>query len=240
MYADADWTYQREQRRLREWWKSHSRDRHGRLSRPKQAEPGEEQLTSGSYHLLRCIYYTHDYKGSGAINIHPDMTVINAVITLDITLATVISAQRKPLIRSILEALMVSFTLPHISSSLCVFQALHLLSKTQLQWGKMILSWDFLALNWNDWTDQSLHFWLQLLSLRGGTWAAPSGGTLSLFMAFWRSPPSSSVVTRVWTQFKYELSVFPLRTQTVVFYRCPCVCVSTSVSEMSCVIFLQV
>lgn len=31
------------------------------------------------------------------------------------------------------------------------------------------------------------------------TWAAPSGGTLNLFMALWRSPPSSSVVTRVYT-----------------------------------------
>lgn len=38
------------------------------------------------------------------------------------------------------------------------------------------------------------------------TWAAPSGGTLSLFMALWRSPPSNSVVTSVYTQ-----------TQTIIF-----------------------
>lgn len=53
-----------------------------------------------------------------------------------------------------------------------------------------------IAFKWKSEVDN--HFLCLYMWVSFFTCAAPRGGTLSLFMAFWRSPPSSSVVTRAW------------------------------------------
>lgn len=83
----------------------------------------------------------------------------------------------------------------------------------------------------------------------GLTCAAPRGGTLSLFMAFCLSPPSSSVVTNAWRTTDTNMTVIEHETlnvldkiekQEVSAHKYMFTQVHTSVSEMSCVIFLQV